>query len=72
MFGTLLSLVTLGAARQVHLDQVLLGAALAPVVVAVSFTGRRLHGLLDRGWLRPAVLLFAVMTGLSALVHALT
>lgn len=72
MFGTLLSLATLGVARQVGADQVLLGAGLAPVVVAGSVAGRRLHGLLDRGWLRPAVLLFAGITALTALVRAVT
>ena len=71
LFGTLLSLATLGVARQVHVDQVLLAVGLAPVVVAGSVAGRRLHGLLDRGWLRPAVLLFAGLTALAALVHAL-
>lgn len=71
LFGTLLSLATLGVAGQVHVDQVLLAVGLAPVVVAGSVAGRRLHGLLDRGWLRPAVLLFAGLTALAALVHAL-
>ncbi len=70
LFGTLISLVTLAIAGQVHLDQVLLGAGLAPVVVAGSVVGRRLHGLLDRGWLRPAVLLFAAIAAITALVHA--
>jgi uncharacterized membrane protein YfcA len=71
LFGTLLSLVTLGLARQVGVDQVLLGVGLAPVVVAGSVAGRRLHGFLDRGWLRPAVLLFAAITAVTALVDAL-
>jgi uncharacterized membrane protein YfcA len=70
MFGTMLSLATLGVARQVGLAEVLLGVGLAPVVVAGSVAGRRLHGFLDRGWLRPAVLLFAAITALIALVHA--
>lgn len=70
LFGTLLSLTTLGAAHQVRADQVLLGLGLAPVVVAGSVAGRRLHGFLDSGWLRPAVLLFAALTALAALVHA--
>lgn len=72
MFGTLLSLATLGIARQVGIDQVLLGAGLAPVVVGGAVAGRRLHGFLDRGWLRPAVLLFAGLTALAALINAAT
>lgn len=69
--GTMLSLASLGVARQVRLDQVLLGVGLAPVVVAGSVAGRRLHGVLDRGWLRPAVLVFAGIAALSALLRAL-
>ncbi len=72
LFGTFLSLITLGIAHQVGADQVLLGVGLAPVVVAGSVAGRRLHRFLDRGWLRPAVLLLAGLTALAALVHALT
>ncbi len=71
-FGTVLSLGTLGAAQQIGVDQLLLGLGLAPVVVAGSVAGRRLHRFLDRGWLRPAVLLFAGLTALAAVVHALT
>jgi uncharacterized membrane protein YfcA len=71
LFGTLLSLATLGIASQIRLDQVLLGLGLAPVVVAGSVAGRRFHGFLDRGWLRPAVLLFAGITAVTAIVYAL-
>ena len=59
-FGTLLSITTLAIARQVSWDQVALGIGLAPLVVAGSYAGRRFHDLLDRGWMRPAVLVFAV------------
>jgi uncharacterized protein len=72
VFGTLLSLATLLIAGQVGADQVLLGCGLAPVVVAGSVVGRRLHSFLDQGWLRPAVLVFAGITGVTALVHGLT
>ena len=70
MFGTALSLTTLGIARQLHTDQILLGVGLMPVVVAGSVAGRRLHDFLDRGWLRPAVLVFAGLAGLTTLLHA--
>jgi uncharacterized protein len=71
-FGTLLSLAVLGIARQVGLEQILLGIGLAPVVVAGSVFGRRFHALLERGWLRPAVLVFAGITAVTALVHGIT
>jgi uncharacterized membrane protein YfcA len=72
MFGTTLSLITLAVARQVSVDQLLLGVALAPVVVVGLTVGRRLHGALDRGWLRPAVLAFAGLAAVVAIVHAVS
>lgn len=72
VIGTCLSLVTLVAAGEVHADQLLLGVGLTPVVLFGSVAGRRLHGFLDRGWLRPAVLAFAAATAVTALVHAVT
>ena len=71
VFGTSLSLVTLGIAGQVHLDQVLLGLGLMPVALAGSVLGRRLHRFLERGWLRPGVLILSGITALSAVIHAL-
>lgn len=70
-FGTLLSLAVLGAARRVGVEQLLLGVGLAPVVVAGSVVGRRLHPHLEGGWLRPAVLVFAGITAVTALVHGI-
>lgn len=72
LFGTVLSLVTLALARQVGADQLLLGAGLAPLVVAGTVAGRRLHDWLDRGWLRPGVLLFAAAAAVTVLVDAAT
>jgi uncharacterized membrane protein YfcA len=71
-FGTLLSLGTLALARQVGAAQLLLGAALSPLVVVGTAAGRRFHTWLDRGWLRPAVLVFAVVAALTVLVDAAT
>lgn len=71
LFGTTMSLGVLAVAGQVTVDQLLLGVCLAPVVVVGSVVGRRLHGVLDRGWMRPAVLGFAAVAALTAIVHAL-
>jgi uncharacterized membrane protein YfcA len=70
-FGTLLSVTTLAIARQVSWDQVLLGVALAPVVVAGTRTGRRFHDILDRGWMRPAVLAFATASAVVVIADAI-
>ncbi len=69
-FGTFLSLVTLAIAGQVSWAQVVLGLALSPLVLAGTFAGRRLHGILDRGWMRPAVLAFAGISAAVVIVNA--
>jgi uncharacterized membrane protein YfcA len=70
-FGTLLSITTLSIARQVIWDQVLLALGLAPLVVAGSYVGRRAHDILDRGWMRPAVLVFAATSAFVVIVDAI-
>jgi uncharacterized protein len=69
-FGTLLSLTTLGIAGEVGWAQLLLGAGLAPIVVIGSYASRRFHDVLDRGWMRPAVLVFAAVSACVVIVDA--
>jgi uncharacterized protein len=69
--GTLMSLGALAVGGQVTGRQLAVGLVLAPIVVGGSVLGRRLHALLDRGWLRPAVLVFAAAAALSVLADAL-
>jgi hypothetical protein len=71
-FGTLLSIAILSVARQVSWAQVLLAVGLAPLVVIGSYLGRRFHDRLDRGWLRPAVLVFASVSALVVVIDAIT
>ena len=66
LFGTILSLAVLAFAGEVAGRQVLLGAGLAPLVVAGSVAGRRFHDRLDHGWIRPAVLVLAAATAAAA------
>jgi uncharacterized membrane protein YfcA len=70
-FGTVLSLATLALAGEIGGSETLLGLGLAPFALAGSFAGRRFHDVLDRGWLRPAVVLFAVTAALVVIVDAL-
>jgi hypothetical protein len=70
-FGTLLSTVVLAAAGEVGGREVGLAALMLPFVVAGSVVGRRLHGWLDRGWLRPAVLAFAAVSAVVVIADAL-
>lgn len=71
LIGTFLSLSILGISGSVSSAQLLLGASLAPLVVAGVLIGRRSHDLLDRGWMRPAVLTFAAISALVVLADAL-
>lgn len=70
LVGTILSLSTLAIAGEVEAAQLLFGAGLAPAVVVGLNAGRRFHDLLDRGWLRPAVLAFAAAAAVSVIVNA--
>jgi uncharacterized protein len=69
--GTFISLFALGVSGSVTSDALLLGASLAPLVIAGVLVGRRSHDLLDRGWMRPAVLAFAAVSAVVVLVDAL-
>jgi uncharacterized membrane protein YfcA len=70
LVGTLLSLLALLLTGSVDGEALLVGAACAPVVLAGVRLGRRLHDLLDRGWLRPAVLAFSTVSALLVLAEA--
>ena len=69
--GTLLSFGALAIGGQVERDQVVVGLLLAPAVAIGGVAGRRLHDLLDRGWMRPAVLGFAAVSAAIVLVDGL-
>jgi uncharacterized protein len=69
--GTVLSLGALGLAGAVRAPQVALGLGLAPFVIVGTRLGRRFHALLDRGWLRVAVLGFSALSALVVLVDSL-
>ncbi len=72
LFGTVVSLSALSLSGSVELDQLAFGAGLAPFVVGGVLIGRRAHDLLDRGWMRPAVLTFACLSAVVVLVEAFT
>jgi uncharacterized protein len=70
LFGTIVSLGALSASGSVAVDQLAFGAGLSPFVIAGVLVGRRAHALLDRGWMRPAVLTFACLSAVVVLVEA--
>ncbi|QGG93699.1 sulfite exporter TauE/SafE family protein [Actinomarinicola tropica] len=69
--GTILSVTTLAVSGSIPRDGVLLGAASIPFVVLGSRSGRRFHALLERRWLRPAVLAFSAVSAGVVVVDAL-
>jgi hypothetical protein len=71
LLRTLLSIVTLGIARQIRIADVLIACALIPIIIVASLLGRRAHDILDRGWMRPAVLVFAAVSALVVIATAI-
>ena len=69
LIGTLLSLLALGIAGQVEAFHWQFGGALVPAVLLGLFASRFLHGWLEAGWLRPCVLGFAALAGISVLLR---
>jgi len=70
--SALLSIVAYAVAGKLHAEQLLFALALLPALVVGMWTSRHLHPLVDRGWLRPAVLAVSTLAGLTAIVHGLT
>jgi uncharacterized membrane protein YfcA len=70
-FGTALSLGSLAVAGEVHANQAWLALGLTPAVLSGFLAARGLRRVLDRGWLRPAVLVFATVSAIVAIVNGL-
>jgi uncharacterized membrane protein YfcA len=64
-----LSVVGYAATGEVTEDRVLLALALFPAMVAGIWTSRHFHGLVDRRWLRPAVLTLCAIAGTAAILR---
>jgi hypothetical protein len=72
LIGVILSLAALALAGEVTGAHVGLALALVPGTLAGVAASGRLTGLVDRGgWLRPAVLAFAAVTAMVAIVRGL-
>jgi uncharacterized protein len=70
-FGASFSLLSLSIAGEVERGHVGLALVLVPAVLVGFLMSRALRPLLDRGWLRPAVLVFAAVSGAVAIVNGL-
>jgi uncharacterized membrane protein YfcA len=71
LFGTFLSIATLGVAHEVSVADCVLAAALVPLIIGGTWIGRQAHDTLDRRWLRPAVLAFAAVSATVVLIDAI-
>jgi len=65
-----LSLLGYLATGHITLDQLLFALSLLPFMVTGLWVSRHLHGLVDAGWLRPAVLALSALAGSIAILHA--
>ena len=65
-----LALLGYVATGHITADQLLLALTLLPFMVGGLWTSRHLHGLVDAGWLRPAVLALSALAGAVAILHA--
>lgn len=70
-FGSMLSAATLAVAGEVERGDLVLALLMVPFVLLGTVGGRHLARVLDRGWLRPAVLAFAVISAVAVIVDAL-
>lgn len=71
VIGSTISLVALAVSGHVDRRDLVLAAETLPgIVIGVALAGK-LHRFLDRGWLRPAVLAFAAVSGLVAIWRGL-
>ena len=66
--GTVLSLLALATAARVGPEHLLLALGLLPALLLGLWSARFAAGLLTGRWLRPAVLLFAAVSGLVAVL----
>jgi hypothetical protein len=69
--STVMSVVVLAVAGQVHGWQIWLSIALVPAVALGLLASHFLHTRLDGGWLRPAVLMFVTATGVVAILNGI-
>ncbi|HYI44142.1 MAG TPA: sulfite exporter TauE/SafE family protein [Actinomycetota bacterium] len=67
VIGSIISLTVLGVAGRVQTQHLILALQLIPALLIGLWLSARLARVLDRGWLRPAVLGFALVSGLAAM-----
>ncbi len=69
--GIVLAIGALAAVGRVHGWHIVLALELVPGLLLGLYVSFRVAGLLDRGWLRPAVLTFAAISGVVIVIRGL-
>ena len=71
LVGGTISLVALAVSGHVQTRHLLLATSMIPGLAAGLFLAARFHRTLERGWLRPAVIAFAIISGVVAIARGL-
>jgi uncharacterized membrane protein YfcA len=66
-----LSVVGYGVTGAITLDRFLLAVALLPAMLLGAWASKHFHGLVDKGWLRPSVLVLSSIAGAIAVIRGL-
>jgi uncharacterized membrane protein YfcA len=66
-----LSVIGYGATGAITLDRFLLALALLPAMLFGAWASKHFHGFVDRGWLRPSVLVLSSIAGTIAVIRGL-
>jgi uncharacterized membrane protein YfcA len=66
-----LSVVGYGVTGAITLDRFLLALALLPAMLIGAWASKHFHGLVDKGWLRPSVLVLSSIAGAIAIARGL-
>ncbi len=64
-----LSVIGYALTGTITLERFLLALALLPAMLLGAWSSKRFHGLVDAGWLRPAVLVMSVLAGTIAILR---
>jgi hypothetical protein len=71
VFGAIFTLVALSAVGYFGLLELKLSAILMPGIVAGYFISKYTARILDRGYIRPAILVFSLLSGLVLLINTI-
>ena len=67
-----LSVIGYGITGAITLDRFLLALALLPAMLVGAWASKHFHGLVDKGWLRPSVLVLSSLAGAIAVARGLS